>query len=411
MRVLFIHQNFPGQFKWLAHDMSRWPGHEVMCLGDALNLKERKQQFSYPVMGYKSRQPQKSSIHHYLASTEVAVRRGQDVVRALQSLRSKGFVPDLVIGHPAWGEMLFVRDVFPNAKLIAYFEFFYHGAGSDVDFDPEFASTPDSYFKLRIRNTTQLHALSECDAGISPTQWQRSTYPMREQPRIHCIHEGLDLQQARPREDASFALPDGRRLSRSDSVVTYVSRNLEPYRGFHTFMRALPDLQRRLPATHFVIVGADGVSYGRSPAPPHASYREQMLKEVGTELDHSRVHFVGRQPYAAYLSLMQISRLHIYLTYPFVLSWSMLEAMACGAPVLGSATAPVQEVIRDGENGYLFDFFDRAQLVEQAVRIIGQPQEVTDAVRRRAQLDMAARFVFQEHSLPAYKRLIDEVMA
>lgn len=410
MRILFIHQNFPGQFKLLAAHLAQQPDHQVVGLGDAENVSRQAGAFAFPVFGYRARPPRKSASHHYLASFEAAIRRGQDVVLACQQMQAKGFVPDLVIGHPAWGELLFIRDVFPSARLIAYFEFFYHAVGADVGFDPEFPSTADDRFRLRIRNSTQLHALSECDAGISPTLWQRSTYPAREQSRIRAIHEGIDLDSVRPEPGATFRLAGGQTLTRADTVITYVSRQLEPYRGFHVFMRALPQLQRRLPHAHFVIVGSDGVSYGKAAPAPYQHYREQLLAEVGGSLDMARTHFVGRLPYADYLSLMQVSRLHIYLTYPFVLSWSMLEAMACGAPVLGSATAPVREVIRDGHNGYLFDFFNQEQLVEKALAALAQDQAQTDVVRRNARQEIESRFSFNRNSLPAYRQLIAEVM-
>ena len=411
MRILFIHQNFPGQFKLLTAYLAKQPGFEVLGLGDAENIKNQGRKFSFQVLGYAARPRKKPAGHHYLSSFETAIRRGQDVVRACQSIRAKGFVPDLIIGHPAWGELLFIKDVFPESRVIAYFEFFYGALGRDVGFDPEFPAKPDDRYKLRIRNSTQLHALAECDAGISPTAWQRSTYSPREQGRIRVIHEGIDLDLVRPDAAAVFRLPDGTTLTRGDKVITYVSRQLEPYRGFHVFMRALPALQQAIPDARFVIVGGDGVSYGAAPPEPHACYREMLLAEMGGSIDLARVHFTGRLPYIDYLRLMQISRLHVYFTYPFVLSWSLLEAMACGALVLGAATPPVMELIRDGENGYLFDFFNREQLVARACEILAQEESRSAPVREAARREIESRFSFTQHSLPAYLKLIDEVMA
>jgi len=406
LRVLFIHQNFPAQFKHLAPWLAA-RGHQVIALADAHNIAGREGTWPFRVIGYTARAETASGVHHYLLSTENAVRRGQDVARVCIDLHGSGFEPDVVIGHPAWGEMLFIRDTFPRARVVSYFEYFYRAFGGDVGFDPEFPASLDSRLRLRIRNTAQLHALNDSDAGISPTAWQRSTYPGRDQARIRIIHEGLDTERLKPEASASLRLPDGRVLTRSDQVVSFVSRNLEPYRGFHVFMRALPELQRRLPHAHFVIVGSDGVSYGTAAPKPHANYREMLLAEVGENLDAARTHFLGRVPYDDFVRLLQLSRLHIYLSYPFVLSWSMLEAMACGAPVLGSATPPVQEMLVDGETGFLFPFFDQAQLVECAVAILGQDNS---ALCARARSRIESDFSFQRNSLPAYLQLLRELL-
>jgi glycosyltransferase involved in cell wall biosynthesis len=242
----------------------------------------------------------------------------------------------------------------------------YRGEGADVGFDPEYPATLDDRLRVRIKNSVQLHALNDMDAGVSPTQWQRSRYPETQQRRIEVIHEGFDLDVLSPRPDAAFRLPDGRVLTRRDRVLSYVSRNLEPYRGFHVFMRALPELLERCPALQVVIVGGDEVSYGVRPSAPYATYREQLLGEMGHRLPPGRVSFVGKIPYADYVSLMQISSLHVYFSYPFVLSWSLLEAMACGAPVLASDTPPVREVIRHQETGLLAGFYDLDRWCELA---------------------------------------------
>ncbi len=404
MRILFLQQNFPGQFKMLAPRLAAVPGNHVIGMGDARNIRNRPCPAGVDVVAYKSLPRQNLSSHHYVAGFEAAVRRGQDVARACMALKARGFSPDVVVCHPAWGEALFIRDAYPEARLICYYEFFYHGEGADVGFDPEYPATLDDRLRVRIKNSVQLHALNEMDAGVSPTRWQRSRYPERLQARIDVIHEGFDLDVLSPRADASFRLADGTVLTRRDKVLTYVSRNLEPYRGFHVFMRALPDLLERCADLRVVIVGGDEVSYGVRPAAPYANYREQLLAEIGGRLAPARVSVMGRIPYADYISLMQVSSLHVYLTYPFVLSWSMLEAMACGAPVLASATAPVTEFIKDGRNGRLFDFFDRRALIDTALAMLENPQ---DQLRRQARESVLSGFRFEEHALPRWRRLVE----
>ncbi|MDZ5457140.1 glycosyltransferase family 4 protein [Azohydromonas lata] len=405
MRLLFIHQNFPGQFKLLSAALAARGDCEVVALGSAERVRGRTYARGVKVLGYPDRAPGPEDgrhTHHYLREHERAVRRGQDVARALLELHRKGFTPDVVVAHPGWGESLFVKDVFPRARLINLFEFFYAGNGADVGFDAEFPVNEDDRLRLRIKNNTQLQALAYCDQGLSPTQWQRSRFPERFHPLIEVLHEGLDLTHLRPNPDARFTLPNGRVLSRGDRVLTYVARNLEPYRGFHVFMRALPQLLAREPDLQVVVAGATGVSYGSAPPKPHATHLDWLVAEGGRP-DPERVHFTGPLPYGEYVKLLQVSSVHCYLTYPFVLSWSMLEAMACGCAVLGSATPPVQEFIEDGVNGRLLDFFDQAALRDGVSRLL---REDTRALRERARATVAERIDFHRHVLPRALQLL-----
>jgi glycosyltransferase involved in cell wall biosynthesis len=187
-------------------------------------------------------------------------------------------------------------------------------------------------------------------------------------------------------------------LSAGDEVVTYVARNLEPYRGFHVFMRALPGLLRARPRARVLIVGGDQVSYGSKPADGE-TWRARMLAEVGGQIDAGRVHFLGRLPYESYLRLLQVSAVHAYLTYPFVLSWSMLEAMAAGCMVVGSRTAPVEEVIKHGENGWLVDFFDHRQLAEALAGALEERSRL-DGIRQAARRTVVERFDLTTVCLP-----------
>ena len=262
-----------------------------------------------------------------------------------------------------------------------------------MGFEPETAPGLEQRANLRCRNMLHLTNLEACDVGISPTHWQRSLHPAAYHHKITVAHEGVDTRLMAPDPAARYTLADGRVLTPGDPVLTYVARNLEPYRGFHRFMRALPEIQKRCPEAVAVICGGDGISYGRPPEGA-ATWREKLLAEVGPRLDLSRVVFTGQIPHTDFRSLLQVSAAHVYLTYPFVLSWSVLEAMSCGCLVLGSATPPVQEVLRHGENGLLFDFFDAEALAALVERALARPGDHA-ALRQQARQDMVSGYDIQ----------------
>lgn len=352
MKILFVHQNFPGQFLHLAPELAA-RGHEVMALTDEGNRRPSR----VPVLRY--RKPAAGKAEGLARSYADAVERGASVARAaVQARRDRAYVPDVVFGHGGWGETLFLREVWPEARHLTYAEFYYHSQGLDADFDPEFQA-PDIGRRMRTtaRKAHLLMALAEADAAVSPTAWQASTFPADMRGRIRVIHDGVDTDRVAPDSGATLTLPGGRVLRAGDEVVSFVNRNLEPYRGYHIFMRALPEVLSARPQAEVVIIGGDGVSYG--PAPGNGrNWKDIFLDEVKDRIDPSRVHFLGHVPYRDFVALMQVARVHAYLTYPFVLSWSLLEAMSAGGLVIGSRTPPVEEVIRDGENGQLVDFFD-----------------------------------------------------
>ena len=352
MRLLVLHQNFPGQFGHLVRAWCRRPGWDVRALGrdTAPGLPAFNQ-----LTHYKLARAPHAHQHPYLRTMESAVLHGQAVARVLLDIKKKGFTPDTVLAHPGWGESLYVKDVFPGARLVHFCEWYYNAEGADLGFDPEFPITFDD--RARIRTWNALHALNltHCDVAVTPTHWQKSRHPEIFQPKITVQHEGIDTDTLGPDPNAWIKTPSGTVLKAGDPVVTYVARNLEPYRGFHIFMRALEKLQQQHRGVHAVIVGGDDVSYGKRPKGAK-HWREKMLQEV--KLDATRTHFLGKLPRAQYIKVLQVSAAHVYLTYPFVLSWSLLEAMACGANILASDTAPVREVIRHGDNGVLSSFFD-----------------------------------------------------
>ncbi len=375
MKALFLHQNFPGQFKHLAPALAG-RGDDVSFI----THPEKPSIKGIRKIEYKPHRAVTEKIHPYLASTEAGIINGQNVARACLALRERGETPDVVIGNPGWGEALFVKDVWPDVPLLLLVEFYYRSVGSDVNFDPEFQTGPDGPFRTRTRNAYHLLSIEAADHAYAPTHWQRQQFPEAFHDKIDVIHDGIDTEVLKPDDTATVTLPNGTTLSRKDEVLTYVSRNLEPYRGFHSFMRALPEVLKARPDAHVVIVGGDEVSYGRKPS-DGGSWREVLTKEIGGLPD--RVHFLGRIPYDDYLSVLRISSVHPYFTYPFVLSWSMLEAMSSGCFVVGSDTPPVREVIEHNKNGWLVDFFDTKKIAFTLAEALEQRNDV-GAIREAA---------------------------
>jgi glycosyltransferase involved in cell wall biosynthesis len=409
-RVLFIHQNLPGQFRRLIRYLQTRPDVDLVAIGEEAAVAREKLGPRLRAIGYPKPEGPGEKTHHYLTHFEACIRRGQAVARVCVELKNQGWTPDVVVCHPGWGEGLFVKDVFPRARLVVFCEFWWAADGLDVGFDPEYPSSFDDRLRIRIKNSVLMQSLLAADDGVAPTAWQRDAHPPELRHKIRRIHEGIDTGYLLPDPQARLTLPDGRVLSRAQPVLTYVARNLEPYRGFHVFMRSLPRLLAGNPDLQVLVVGGDGVSYGRRPPEGAASYRAALCVELGEAVDWSRVHFLGKLPYASYRTVLQVSSLHIYLTYPFVLSWSMLEAMAVGVPVLGSSTGPVREVIRDGENGFLTGFFDSAALAERALDLIARRDEIA-AVGMRGRETVLRDYDFESVGLPAYLELLKPLAA
>jgi glycosyltransferase involved in cell wall biosynthesis len=405
MNYLFIHQNFPAQYRHVVRHLADQPGNQVVFITQPNdNEMPGVRKVTYPK---DTRGP--VNCHTYAAEIDRAIHTGATVADVCRTLQASGFRPDLIVGHSGWGETLFVKDVYPNVPLLANFEFYYHAKGADVGFDPEFVSIFNDPSRLRARNGINLLAFQAADWGHSATQWQRGLNPAEMQSRISVLHEGVDTDRACPNRNARFKLPlSGKVLTGADEVVTYVARNLEPYRGFHIFMRSLPQLLRRRKHAQVVIVGGDGVSYG-APPPPRSSFRQVMLRELEGKIDLSRVHFLGMLEYADYLSLLQVSSAHVYLTYPFVLSWSLIEAMACGCLIVGSATPPVLEVLRDGENGLTVDFFAYEQLATRIETALVHPDKMR-GLRDAARATAVNQFDLTRVLLPQWTALFDDLI-
>lgn len=342
----------------------------------------------YKVLYSQTRKPHQDT-HHYVKALEDSVLQGQAVYRALDKLKSDGFYPDVVYGHSGWGAPLFIKDIFPKSRLLCYFEWFYHSSGSDVGFDPDEPVSIDDRLRIRIKNTPILTDLYSCDAGLCPTAWQWSQFPAEYQTKIKVLHDGVDTAYFSPLPDEKLILPEIKLdLSDVKEIVTYVSRGLEPYRGFPQFMEAISLLHKRRKKCHVVVVGEDRVAYGKR-LPDGKTYKRAMLDKY--DFDLSRLHFTGRLPYAQYLKVLRASSVHVYLTRPFVLSWSMMEAMSTGCLIVASDTQPVKEVIKNGINGLLVNFFDIEQITDHIEDALDHADEMR-VIRRNARQTILEKY-------------------
>ncbi|MES2611217.1 MAG: glycosyltransferase family 4 protein [Pseudomonadota bacterium] len=408
MKILFIHQNFPGQFQHLAPALAS-QGNEVVGLTMTPATTGGRASWNgvrmVPCMPSRQSTP---GIHPWVIDTETKLVRGEAAFRACLELQHQGFHPDVVIAHPGWGESLFIKEVWPEVRLAIYCEFFYQAQGADVGFDPEFPEGPFAGARMRAKNFNNLLHFDLADGGISPTRWQADAFPSPLRDRITVIHDGIDtdLLVPNPAVALAFSTPSGKvTLRKTDEVITFVSRDLEPLRGFHRFMRALPDILQRRPHARVLIIGGEGVSYGPKPDPARygaRSWKQIFLDEVRDALGPERmerIHFLGRLPYADFVSVLQLSSVHVYLTYPYVLSWSLLEAMSVGCAIVASDTAPVREAVVHGETGRLVDFFDPGQLVHGVCALLDDASE-RERLGRNARSFVQRNFDLRRWCLP-----------
>jgi glycosyltransferase involved in cell wall biosynthesis len=369
MNFLFVHNNFPAQFVRIVSVLAQRPEHQVAAIG----ASTARSMPGVDLRRYKSPDMALES-HRFARRFDHECRRAEQVMFAASALRSSGFEPDCVVAHCGWGESLTLRSIFPKARFVVYCEFYYRGEGQDVHFDDQYGRFGvDGLAGVHCNNASTLLALADCDVGISPTAWQRMTFPSEFQEKIKIVHEGIDTAVATPNPRARFRLPGGKWLTRQDEVVTFATRYLEPLRGFASFTKALPRILRSRPNAHVVVVGMDRGGYGPQP-PGGGGWKSHCLKEVLSSLDLSRVHFMDFLPYEQFVSLLQVSSAHVYLTYPFVLSWSLTEAMSVGCKIVGSDTAPVQELIQHGEHGLLAPFNDDLAIAEAIKSLLMDPQ-------------------------------------
>lgn len=394
MRILIIHQNFPGQYKHLAPALVQ-QGHEVVSLTPKVDKPTVWK--GVKLIPYKIGRGSAKGIHPWLGDLETKVIRGEACYRHALALAKQGFAPDVILAHHGWGEPMFLKDVWPNAKMGLYCELYHLNDKNTVAFDPEFpvADMQSNALRLRLKNLNNTLHFEAGDAGISPTKFQADTFPPAFRDKITVLHDGVDTELVQPKPDAVLKVSEELSLTRDDEVITFINRNLEPYRGYHIFMRALPELLQRRPNAQVVMIGGDEVSYGASP-PKGQTWKQLYIDEVRSKIpdaDWERVHFLGRVPYDRFLAMMQVSRVHVYLTYPFVLSWSLLESMATECAIVASGTRPVQEVLTEGETGRMVDFFDGPAMVERVCELMDDPEQ------RRALGKAARAFAVENYDL------------
>ena len=410
MKILIIHQNFPGQFKFLAPALVQ-RGHSVT--GMTMQKTSTKAWQGVRLVPYNAGRGTNPNIHPWVSDFETKTIRGEACFREALCLKQKGYTPDVIIAHHGWGESLFLKDVWPTAKLGIYCEFFYHANEADVGFDPEFTVLdPGDACRLRLKNLNNLLHFDIADAGISPTFWQSSTFPLPFRDQITVVHDGIDTNAIRPNPRVSLTLNSDLVLSRQDEIITFVNRNLEPYRGYHVFMRALPTILKRSPRARILIVGGDDVSYGSRPK-NGLTWKDIFIHEVRpliSDADWSRVHFLGNIPYPYFINLLQLSTVHVYLTYPFVLSWSLLEAMSAGCAIVASDTHPVKEAIEHDQTGRLFNFFDVQGLADTVCELLND-SIARERLGKNARLFAQANYDLNKVCLPKQLQWVEGLVS
>ena len=406
MNILFVHQNFPGQYRELFQWLVAQGGHEIVFLTQRKGVPAVR---GARIVTYVPHHTPAETAYAPTKYWEECVGNGLGAAFAARKLAADGFLPDVILGHVGWGEVTFLKQVWPDVPIAGFFEYYFLAAGGSVGFDPEFPASDHAPFLMHARNAVNFANIQTVDLGQSPTRFQRDTFPESFHPKIYVEHDGIRTDRLVP--DPAAAVPLGRlgrAVTREDEIFTYMARNMEPTRGFHKFMRALPEILAARPKARAIIIGGNEVSYGKA-SDAKGGYRAEMEREVGDRVDWSRVHFLGKVPYAAYQQIIQVSRCHIYLTVPFVLSWSSMEAMSMGATIVASDTAPVREVMTHGETAMLVDFHDHGALARQVIEVLEAPGDFAH-LGRAARAHMVERYDFTNRCLPAHLARINSLV-
>jgi hypothetical protein len=387
--VLFVHNNFPAQFRDLANTL-RERGVPCAAIGgpNAVGID------GMAIGRYGMRRGTTPGILPLAVRAEADLIRAEGALRVARALKERGFDPAVIVGHSGWGETILLEEAFPDAKLVLYPEFFYRGRGLDIGFDNEFLETSDEAILLgKTKNATLALALTDADAIVSPTEFQASLLPPVFKPLVRVIHEGIDVDAIRPEAAAPFVVSEALTIQPGTPVITHINNQLEPLRGLHIFARALPRLMAEIPDAQVLVFGqAHPRPYGGSSTDGR-TWREVCFD--GVDVDPARLHFLGKTSHERMLQALRISTAHVYYTYPFVLSWSLVEAMASGCYVIASDTPPLHDAVEDGVNGRLLPFFDVEALSEAMIAACRDPQ-ASAPLRAAARETAVARFSRQK---------------
>ena len=413
MRILFVHCNYPAQFRHLSQHLAANTDNEIVF------ICQNKEWTANDVDGINlsryqlGREPKSELCHPYLRRYETAILHGQAALLKALQLRQNGFDPDLIVGHSGFGNTLYLKEVWPNAKFIGYFEWFYRSQGADVGFGNNQPPSPDTSLRVHTYNSPIVMDLAQCDASICPTRWQAAQFPPVIRRNLSVIFDGVDTEQLPLVEQVArhnaLQIEAGAvkaSIPADVPLITYVTRCFEPYRGWPQVAEGLALLMQRNPRAHVLLVGSDEVAYGAKRG-DGMSWREWALKEW--PMDPSRLHQLPALGYEDYKRVIQRSWVHLYWTVPFILSWSLMEAMARGCCILASATQPVEEMITSGEQGQLVDFFDPDALAQQADHLL-QNQEQREKLGKNAR-----QFIFEggydlRNALRQQVQLLNEVV-
>jgi glycosyltransferase involved in cell wall biosynthesis len=402
-KILFVHNNFPGRFEFLLPSLKA-AGHQCFAIAQG-----GRQGDGVPLLQWKSNRSSTSGILDLAVRAEADLIRGRAAADCALQLKQDGFEPDLIIGHPAWGETAFMKEIFPGARQIMVGEFYYRSTGGDVGFDPEFKEVGVTEpFRVHAKNAVMSMAYADADRIICPTPFQASAFPVAFRERALVIHEGIDTDRIRRVPDAKLKIGE-KEIDGSTPIVTFINRVFEPMRGFHTMMRALPALLEAVPDVRVLMIGSDKASGYGIAAPGGGTWGAHMKREMGDRIDYSRVHFTGPVPHDTMLTALSLSWAHVYYTYPFVLSWSSMESMACEVVFMGSDTPPVRDIIEPGKNGLLHDFFEFGALSKSLIEACRHPERFT-AMRAAARRFVVEHYDQRRICLPAWLKVIDELL-